>query len=280
MLNQTQEWAKVHAYQAQTKGGLLRYLMDVLDIHPHRSMAFLKAELNTLFLEKKVLVFVHIPKTGGNAVNANIEGAPFVTLSHALLRNELTDAYVPTGLIGTRYQPKKHHFLFSAVRNPLTFFRSYYHHVIGHGEYHNTLHYDYKAAGKGFSYLLRTIMNREEEWPSRKFLFPQLFDQDGNLVVDWISRQETMDDDMSDLSRNLGFEYKKNKRHRAAPVKPLIDYYDERLINEIMDCYRREFDLFGYEENALNDKDALHKDVANANVKYDFLKDELIIPGI
>tara|TARA_B110000027_G_C16092081_1_gene288964 strand:- start:988 stop:1587 length:600 start_codon:yes stop_codon:yes gene_type:complete len=195
-----------------------------------------------------------------------------------LLRENLDDRHVPVGLMATRFKPSSHHVLFATVRNPITFFRSYYHHVLGHGEYHNHGHYDYKASTKGFGYLMESIMNRDDKWPSRKFLFPQLFDQSGRLVVDWINRNESLDEDMSMFANSLGYKFLAQAPKRAAPVKELMHYYSDSLMDEVLQTYRREFELFGYSDNSAKkvvSSILLHRDVSQINMSYDYLSDSI-----
>ena len=224
---------------------------------------------------EKVIVFIHIPKTGGNSINANIRSGRFVTLSHAVLRKKLDDDHVPVGLVGTHYTPSINHIVFSTVRNPLTFLRSYYHHVAGHGRFHNKAHYDYPKAEKGFSYLVEAILDREGIWPSRKFLYPQLFNQHGDLVVNWINRNETMDQDMKRFADIAGFSYKTGEKKRAAPVKALSEYYSDKQLQMIMDNYKREFMLFGYNDKEIENDGILTREVTGIDIKYNYLSDEL-----
>jgi len=227
---------------------------------------------------KQIAVFVHIPKTGGTYVKSCFPENGFVTLGHALLREDLSDDYVPKGLVGTRFRPRQNHCLFTIIRDPITFFRSYYHHVIGHGHYHNRDHYDFKAASKGFDYLMRVIMDRDDAWPSRRFLYPQLFDQSGKLIVNWINRIEMLDADMAALMAKLGCPYEPAERRRAAPVSALTDYYSDELLQRVESQYCRERDLFGYAHHAVSRAGgALVRDVSGSGCTYDYLHDQLSI---
>jgi len=272
------DWALYHAYHANSKdsGGRLRYWLDRFDIHPRRSINFIKAHLYSIETGKQIPVFVHIPKTGGTYITSCFPANGFVTLSHMLLRKDLSDRFIPIGLMGTKWQPSTRHILFSTVRNPLTFFRSYYHHVIGHGQYHNHEHYDFKVAQKGFDYLMRTIMDRDDVWPSRKFLYPQLFDQSGQLIVNWINKNESLDEDMKCFSEKLGYPpYTPGEKKRAAPVKDLSEYYSENLKDLVDEVYAREFDVFGYMGTGSPGQKLLYRDVSLAKVSYNYLTDKL-----
>lgn len=278
-MNKQYKWIIHHAYSsgAWKKGGLLRYWMDRLDLHPRTTIKLLRANAYSFVTKKKIPVFIHIPKTGGTYVNSCFPSNGFVSLGHALLRESLGDDHVPVGLIGTRFRPLKRHVLFSTVRNPLTFFRSYYHHVIGHGKWYNSNHYDYQAAQRGFEYLMQTIMDREDKWPSQKFLFPQLFNQSGQLVVSWINKNEMLDEDMALFAKSLGYRFKKGEKKRAAPVREMAEYYSDALQQQVHEVYKREFALFGYDKDSCMDNNSvpLHRDVASHVLTYDYEKDDL-----
>ncbi len=267
------KWARYHAFQSdgKRKGGHLRFLMDKYDVHPTRKFKLLKATIYSKRCNKKIPVFIHIPKTGGTYISSLFPKQAFIPLSHSLLRENLSDEQIPVGLTGTRFRPSKSHFLFTTVRNPITFFRSYYHHVIGHGRWYNTDHYDYHIAKKGFEYMLQSIMNRDDKWPSRKFLFPQLFDQSGRLIVNWVNKNESLDEDLCELANFLGYEFRKGPKKRSAPVKAIEDYYTKGLMNQVCETYKREFLLFGY--IASKDISLIYRNVRQNNLNYDFRKD-------
>ncbi len=275
------EWARYHSLYSNgigNSGGILRYWADRCDLHPRRWIAFARASLHARLAGKRVVVFVHIPKTGGTYVKTCFPENGFVTLGHALLREDLSDDFVPKGLVGTRYRPHPNHCLFATVRDPVTFFRSYYHHVIGHGHYHNRDHYDFKAASKGFDYLMRAIMDRDDAWPSRKFLYPQLFDQSGRLIVSWINRIEMLDADMAAFMETLGYPYVPAERKRSAPVSVLTDYYSDELLQQVESLYGRERDLFGYAQDAgARTGGLLVQDVSASRCTYDYVRDQLSI---
>jgi len=271
-------WALYYAFKSNGKqsGGYIRYWMVLHDIHPRRTVSFSFMRALSFFTRRKVAVFVHIPKTGGTYITSYFPNYGFVTLNHALLREALDDCHVPIGLIGTKFKPRQYHVLFSTVRNPLTFFRSYYHHVVGHGKWHNHDHYDYKASQKGFYYLMQVILDRDDKWPSRKFLYPQLFDQSGKLIVKWINKNESLDEDVSLFAQSLGYRFEKGEKKRVAPVHELSEYYSDALLEQVHKVYQREFDVFGYQERHYSSNAILlHRDVSRYTVTYDYRTDNL-----
>lgn len=250
----------------------VRLCMDKYDIHIKRDLLFILQNLLSVFYKKYVLIYIHIPKTGGTYLTQSITDIPFISLNHSLIRDNFSDDWVPIGLTGTNYKFKNNHYIFTTVRHPQYFFRSYYHHVLGFGKYQNTMHYDYKNALKGFPYLIKNIMDREDRWPSRKFLFPQLFNQKGEKIVNWINRNESLDQDMGKLAKFLNFKYKAGKPKRKGPTKELYKYFDDKLTDSVFNCYKREFSLFGYEVNCKSLKKCK---LNNLGMQYDYKNDNL-----
>ncbi len=274
------KWMVYQAFHSKKKryAGHLRLLMHSVDFHPRREVYFAKNHFRAMITGREILVFLHAGKTGGTYLASQIKGVPFVTLNYSLLREDLDDAHIPLGLIGTRYRPAKNHFLFSTVRHPLHFFPSYYHHALGFGSYRNEQHYDYAIAQKGFEYLMKSILDRDDVWPSRRFLFPLLFDQSGRMVVSWINRTETLDEDMEALAREKGFEYQRGRPKRVSPRKGLDHYYSDSLREVIEKHYIREINLFGYGHDAEPSSDSiLYRRVDPTRVRYVYTSDELSV---
>lgn len=281
------EWAAYHAFHSaparkQNLSGYVRYFLSCHDIHPKRSFHFSRELSAARKAGVPLLVFLHIPKTGGTYLTHCLQRSRTISINHCLLRDHLDDRHVPVGLVGTHWQPKPGCVVFTTVRNPLTFFRSYYHHVVGHGKYHNKQHYDYPVAEKGFAYLMEAILDRENAWPSRKFLYPQLFDQSGKLVPQWINRCEHLDGDMEDFASQYGVDFSPGERKRSAPVDPLDRYYSEALMERVISHYSREMSVFGYGQNTGSEQEQTDRagkmllgDVSGSGYRYNYLSDHL-----
>jgi hypothetical protein len=249
--------------------------MDRHDIHPRRDIKLLFYNYTTALTGKDILVFMHIPKTGGTSVNSSIRGIPYVSLGHSILCNDFSDDNVPMGLIATRYKPRPNHYIFTVVRNPLYFFRSYFHHVKGFGSLFNVDHYDYESAHKGFAYFMESIMDRDNIWPSRKFLFSQIFNEAGELAVNWINRNERLDDDMQALAKEKNFVYQTGISKRKSPTMDIDKYFDGKLLQKVNDTYYREFMLFGYDGQNIKDDPVIYRNVLRKHVIYNKHTDEI-----
>jgi len=248
------------------------------------------------FRKPRIPAYIHIPKTGGTYL-AQREGSarpviqPLKYLGHrAVIHQDGIPNYIyyPHDPVGSEWTISKsalwRYFVFCCVRNPFDWLVSYAGHAAGwNPAYRNADHYDYQVASKGFDYLVRTIADREQPWPSRKFIFFQMFASDADLIVDWIARTETLDQDLSAIARRLGVRYARKPRQRVGVRRDYRSYYDDGLIDLVSSIWSREMELFGYHFEGWNDQDAiLIGKVPRARKKtvhYDIRRDEMTISG-
>lgn len=252
-----------------------------LDLRPRLMHIKLQTLVRRLRLGTPKVGHVHIPKTGGTYTNTLNITLPHVNFSHIVCRDVRSDEYCPVGLSPINKTKLRDYFLFSNVRNPVTFLISYYHHVIGFEGYINSNHYDYQNAKKGFDYLVHSILDREDTWPSRKFLFPMLFDQEGDLIVDWINRNECLDDDLASLATRFNCKFERREKARSAPKKSdnPLDYYSEDTLKNVLEFYSREMSLFGYTADGLIQPLFHLPETDKSALKYDYVSDSLHLNG-
>jgi len=200
-------------------------------------MLYLSSRLLAIRYNKALIMikFIHIPKTGGTYFRQyETDKKPIISgvkdSGHVYVvkcKGDKTDKINnPIGKkafnsirLKTEY---KDSYVITIVRNHFSWLVSYAGHAGGWTKrYDSTTHYDYKNASKGFDYLLKTIANRDCGWPSRKFLFCQAFCNDGDLLIDYFLRQETLDKDAEGLALKKKLKYsKKNKQRKGrAPMK-------------------------------------------------------------
>lgn len=251
-MNVLPEWLIHNACNADQnrKAVVLRLLAGLIDFRPR-----LRDQKKKLF--KRIhradippIGHIHIPKTGGSFLSEQIERVPFISFNHVLLRERRSDKWCPVGLTPISYKKTEGFYLFSTVRNPLTWLISYYHHVRSFGDHVNQRHYDYKLAQQGFETLIEAIITRESPWPSKKFLFPQLFGQKNEPVIDWVNRNESLTDDLEAMFAQFSVDFDVDSaRVRSAPKTKLDqDYYSDELLHRVCRTYRREMEIFGYDK--------------------------------
>lgn len=253
------------------------YLLNILlEINPQVRFHYLRAHLHHIINRAPRIAFVHLPKTGGTYLLRSLpQSGPMLNLSHCVIRRTKSDAWCPVGLWPHSPSLISGFFVFSTVRNPLNLLVSYYHHALGFGKHLNLNHYDHENAKRGFRYLVETIMNRDDAWPSRKFLYPQLFDQEGNCITDWINRTEELDADVQQMCAHQGLTFEQQEPERVSPKGSFDDYFDDELIQRVSDHYHREMRIFGYDGREVVTPSYNLKPFDKSKLRYDYLSDEL-----
>lgn len=262
-------------------------------------MTSIRNILNRITIEvisrvRTVPAYIHIPKTGGTYIGQRETTEkpviwPVKRLGHiAVVDNKEYPNYIyyprdeENSYNTVLLEDLRKYFVFSTVRNPFAWLVSYADHAGGWTpRYRNTEHYDYQNAQRGFDYLVKTIANRETPWPCRKFIFFQIFCNNGELVVDWITRTETLDNDLKDLADFLNISYYKGQKQRVGQHKDYRTYYDDSLIDLVCETWGREVDLFGYTFDGLDLSSALLRNPIDKSTKqsirYDWTTDTLEI---
>jgi hypothetical protein len=213
------------------------------------------------------IFFIHIPKTGGSYIirkPAVIESIEFRGHCYAVHKDNIPNfLYYPhmedwlfRTTVNLNYL--KERFVFTTIRNPFSWLVSYYGHARGiNPKYANPDHYDYENAKKGFNYLLKKISQRNQPWPCRKFIFFQAFASNGELVVDWFNRKETLDEDLMKLAKEKDLKYTRREKVRIGGLKDYRGYYNNELIDIVLQTWQKELNLFGYDFEGYNSKSAV-----------------------
>ena len=240
-------------------------------------------------------VFLHIPKTGGTYLN-QAETCwqqrkpvidPLVSLGHATLldhRQPVPPNYPPQGL-GHEFSKDaaslRNKFVVTTVRNPFDWLVSYAGHAGGWTpRYRNTDHYDYDLANRDFGDLIRAIADRQDPWPSRRFLYMQAFSSSGALMVDWVCKNESLDDDLRQLASAKRLAYHQRPKQRVGKRRDYRSYYSDTLIDLVYQTWGRELALYGYHFDGPTSDGllvgAVSKQVKQA-VRYTWADDQLSI---
>lgn len=241
--------------------------------------------------------YLHIPKTGGTYL-AQREGGgqkalwPFRYLGHTYVIDHpgehniiYLDHNIPFAKRKVMLRSRlEKYFIISTARNIFHWLVSYTSHAAGwNPRYRNSDHYDFDYANKGVEHMIKTIVNREQPWPSRKFIHAELFSSGGSLMVDWLNRTNTLDQDLARLAEKKGLIYRRKEKQRVGKNKDYRQYYNDELIDLVEKTWSRELRLFGFsfEENDTT-TGRLGREISpedKAAVSYRWDKDELIVDG-
>ncbi len=217
------------------------------------------------------LAFIHIPKTGGSYFGTttvrhhHISGGghhhrniikPMINLGHTAIgnnRQEYNYLHYPREESKSFWHnihakgELSEYDVFANVRNPFGWLVSWAATTGAWGNYEgNETHYEYPSSSKNFKEFIKTLATREEYWPSKKFLFFQMFDSNGDMVVDWVNRTEELDADIKAMAQHYGVEYQSKEMVNVSDHKDYRLYYDDELIEIVLNTWGREMGLLGY----------------------------------
>jgi len=198
-------------------------------------------------------IFVHIPKNAGQSVERvflNLLGLTWRTRAPLLLRANQNPALGPPRLahlkadeyVRYQYVPQimfDEYFKFAFVRNPWCRLVSLYKYL----EYVNKC--DFKTFL--FSEFKKTL-TKEMPW----FISPQrdfICSDDGTLLVDYIGRFESLQNDFNVVCEKIGIPKTKLPHINKSPasVSPAYqDYYDEESMEFVAQFYQKDIEMFDY----------------------------------
>ena len=211
------------------------------------------------FASRRDVAFLHIPKTGGTFLTqAETDGEtvvnPIRNLGHVTVLDDNAefdlDVAKPYSQSATIKRAEiKHLVIFSNVRNIYSFFVSYLFHAGGFNpKYRATFHYDFDSAQKGFDYLIKTIADRDELWPSRRFVNYMLFSQpSGEFIPTWLNYTETLDDDLIAMSNFYKLTYHAKFKQRVSGYDDYRRFYTPALIDIVDRTWARELSIFKFD---------------------------------
>jgi hypothetical protein len=243
------------------------------------------------------LAYIHIPKTGGSYLGQlESDLRPVVSSVYYLGHVYVVDkAGVPNAIYYPRdlkhsnknviLLPKIERYLVvSTVRNIFDWLVSYAGHAGGWTpRYRNPEHYDFEAANKSFDFLLKTIANREDLWPNRKFIHCQLFCNNGQLIIDWLNRAETLDNDLAALASLARVKHNPRPKQRVGKRRDYRKYYTDSLVELVYETWGRELKLFGYEfEHPESSSGLLSREInpqTKESILYSWSDDQLSVNG-
>jgi len=188
--------------------------------------------LNTFF--KKNHIFIHINKTGGSSIAKALGDTEQVHLT----------AYTIKNFMGTKAFNNNYKFTF--VRNPYDRVVSQYFYRLQHNQT------NLKSNQISFKDWIRACyVDKKEEY----YNFPAMFqnqldwitDREGNLLVDFIGKFETINDDFETVCNNLNIKERTLKHERSSSRnKDFLSYYDDESLKTISEIFKKDFEYFGY----------------------------------
>ncbi|MEJ2178416.1 MAG: sulfotransferase family 2 domain-containing protein, partial [Gammaproteobacteria bacterium] len=75
----------------------------------------------------------------------------------------------------------------------------------------------------------------------------QLCGTNGELLMDFVGKLETLDEDWKTICERIGIPYVELPRKNISVKRPYTDYYKPALRDLVAHHWAREIELFGYE---------------------------------
>ncbi|WNC69651.1 sulfotransferase family 2 domain-containing protein [Thalassotalea nanhaiensis] len=193
------------------------------------------------YWNKANCIFIHVPKAAGTSINLALYGK---TLDHYSAL-EIKDKF-PT-LFSNCYK-------FSFVRNPWARALSAYKFAkvektesmgIRSPEQYRITEFD------SFESFVKTWLKYKDPLEIDFVFQPQfrfLYDDAGDLLVDFIGKVENLDSDMEVVQRKLGMEIEVSHSNKTESMSNYRDaYVDDEMIEIIRTKYKKDIELFNYE---------------------------------
>lgn len=202
-------------------------------------------------------LFQHIPKTAGCSVTEQLE--PFGHRPETLPVNRMLERVgIRVNLVIGPYKWKRFRdhsdmetirrvlpaqvfdslYKFAFVRNPWDWLVSRYHYITQsphHGQHERVKRLD------GFAGYVRWQAARKKRGQA-----DLLFSRDGELLLDYVGRFETLAEDFTEISRRVGIDTNLPARRNASRHADYRSYYDDATSNLVAERWAKEIAAFGY----------------------------------
>ncbi|MGA1205891.1 MAG: sulfotransferase family 2 domain-containing protein [Opitutales bacterium] len=200
-------------------------------------------------------IFIHIPKTAGSSVAKALE--PFSHHAENLPVNRLLSAIgINVNWLGPlewrrgrkhtnlrevqRMLPREvfeSYFKFAFVRNPWDLMVSYYHYIASRPQHHRSKMVQQLP---GFPDYLHYEIKRNKISQSQF-----VFDAEGNQLVDFVGRFESLANDFDQICRKVGIEAQIPHVNKSAH-KDFREYYDDETKALVAQHWAADIERFGY----------------------------------
>jgi hypothetical protein len=191
-------------------------------------------------------VFIHIPKTAGlyiqealgleilrypTRAKKNFRQTGMVTFGH-----QKYERLRRIGVVGDDFDRSA--FKFAFCRNPFD-------RAVSHYFYVRKKHPERMSMDVSFIDYTRTLQKYGSTFGSQSLYL-------GEVDLDYLGRFEQLDADLADVAGLLGREIKPTPRRNKTRHEPYHTYYCDESEENIRKYYRKDFDLFGYDDHLLH----------------------------
>lgn len=200
-------------------------------------------------VERK-FIFVHIPKVAGTSVIQALR--PYVDKDDPLWLKKVSSKVTflqkylrhPPHLTAQQIRTRMgadvfgDYYKFAFVRNPWDWQVSLYHYMC-----QEPRHFQHKLANSfsGFEEYLQWRVKPENLLLQSAFIT----NDDGEVIVNYVGKLETIEDDFSAVCGELGVETKLPHLNKSSHKK-YVEYYDDKTTEIVRGAFAKDIELFGY----------------------------------
>jgi hypothetical protein len=98
--------------------------------------------------------------------------------------------------------------------------------------------------GCSFKKYLDLILKKKHVQWEEQYRF--VYDENLELLVDFLGRFENIQNDVMDILKRLGVECSSIPHSNKSDRKKFTDYWDDEAIEMVADIYKKDIDIFGY----------------------------------
>lgn len=189
---------------------------------------------------KNKYLFIHIPKNAGTA------------LCRALGDNEIHRVHLPYFVYRNAYMKAfNNYFKFSIVRNPWDRVVSIYSYLKAGGNQTIDKHFEtmFKEQNITFEKFIFEFLDNQSMHSHSMFRpqFPFIYDEQETLMVDYVGRQENMNEALEEISNHIPIKASPLRSINASKRNDYRTYYTcNNLIDAVEKLYLKDVKLFKY----------------------------------
>src|SRR5699024_2403391 len=192
--------------------------------------------------DENKIIFVHIPKTAGNAITKSLYNKPAAGHDKLIKYKESNE------------EKYRSYFKFCIVRNPWDRMVSAYHYLKEGGKGGNDADFanTYLSSINDFKEFVYKLQNKKFKnkvlnWIHFVPQYAFVCDEKDNIEVDFYGKYEQLEQDFNLLKKSVGMTEANMIMDNKSSHNAYWDYYNMEMVEIVRDIYKKDIDIFDYE---------------------------------